>query len=203
VSIRKGQPWGTHGGAPPDTVMVRSDSEARTVVEAARRSGVAVPPLGLLGGDLCRTLGGRGDEARLRSDEALTVPIDLGVIEIDGERQWFVAHLIARRSWWFGRIVAVMNAEYVGSWDVAPRAHPNDGLLDVLDVTMRPPERWQARSRLADGSHVPHPRIRQERAAAVNIGFDRPLPVWLDGRRVGEARALAVGVEPDAVTCVV
>ena len=33
-----------------------------------RRRG-AVPALGLLGGDLCRTLGGRGDEARIRSDE--------------------------------------------------------------------------------------------------------------------------------------
>ena len=32
-----------------------------------------------------------------------------------------------------GRIVAVMNAEFVGPWDVAPRAHPGDGLI-VLRV---------------------------------------------------------------------
>ena len=32
---------------------------------AARRTGEPVPTLGLLGGDLCRTVGGQGDEARL------------------------------------------------------------------------------------------------------------------------------------------
>jgi YegS C-terminal NAD kinase beta sandwich-like domain len=183
--------------------MVRSDAEARAVVEEARRTNRSVPTIGLLGGDLCRTLGGRGDEPRLHSEEALTVPVDLGVVDLGGDRHWFVAHLVARRSWWFGRVVAVMNAEYLGAWDVAPRAHPNDGVLDVLDATMRLAERWHARRRLADGSHVPHPRIRENRTATVSIDFDRSVPVLLDGDRVGEARELRVGVEPDAVTCVV
>ena len=56
---------------PVDGVVVRSDGEARAVVEAARRAGEPVPALGLLGGDLCRTLGGKGDEARLRSADAI------------------------------------------------------------------------------------------------------------------------------------
>ena len=38
-------------------------------------------------------------------------------------------------AWWRGRVVAAMNAEFLGPWDVAPRAHPGDGLLDVLDVS--------------------------------------------------------------------
>ena len=40
-------------------------------LEAARRDRRELPTLGLLGGDLCRTLGGRGDEARLRSRAAV------------------------------------------------------------------------------------------------------------------------------------
>src|SRR4029450_5976164 len=121
----------------------------RERVERGRRAGEPVPPLGLLGGDLCRTLGGRGDEARLRSPEATRLPVDLGAVLLDGRLHWFVAHLIARRGWWSGRIVAAMNAEYLGPWDVAPRSHPNDGRLDTLDGDLPVGERLKARRRLA------------------------------------------------------
>lgn len=202
MTVRRGDPWGTTGALPPDAVVVRSDAEARAVVTEARRSGAAPPPLGLIGGDLYRTLGGAGDERRLHRDDATHVPVDLGAVLVDGRLHWFVAHLVARRSWWRGRIVAAMNAEFLGAWDAAPRAHPNDGLLDVFDVTMPITERLKARPRLRTGSHVPHPEIRVERAAAVQLDLDRPTPVWLDGERIGEARSLSVRIEPDALTCV-
>jgi hypothetical protein len=37
----------------------------------------------------------------------------------------------------------------------------------------------------------------------VQVDFDAPTPVWLDGERVGDARRLSVRVEPDALVCVV
>jgi hypothetical protein len=205
VTIRKGEAWGETGALPAGGVVVRSDAEARAVVTAARRAGEPVPPLGLLGGDLCRTLGGRGDEARLRSDDAVRVPVDLGEVLIDGRRHWFVAHLVARRGWWRGRIVAAMNAEFLGDWDVAPRAHPGDGVLDVLDVGagMSLGDRWRARSRLATGGHLPHPAIAVSRRQAVQIDLDSPTPVWLDGERVADARTLSIRVASDALRCVV
>jgi hypothetical protein len=203
VTIRKGEPWGAPGALPDDGVVVRSDAEARAVVETARRAGQPLPSLGLLGGDLCHTLGGTGDESRLRDGRGTIVSIDLGAVLTDGRLHWFVAHAVARRSWWFGRIVAVMNAEHLGNWDVAPRAHPGDGLLDVFDVTMPVGERIKARSRLRTGSHLPHPDIRTRRSAAVQLELDRPTPVWLDGTRITEARRLSFRLEPDALTCVV
>lgn len=205
MTIRKGAAWGETGGLPAGGVVVRSDAEARAVVTAARRAGDPVPPLGLAGGDLCRTLGGRGDEGRIRSDAGVRLPVDLATVLVDGRQYWFVAHLVARRSWWRGRIVAAMNAEFVGSWDVAPRAHPDDGLLDVLDVSpaMPPLDRLRARGRLPSGSHVPHPAIAVARRPALQVTFDRPTPVWLDGERVGEGRDLSLRVEPDALVCVV
>ena len=205
MTIRKGAAWGETGGLPAGGVVVRSDAEARAVVTAARRAGDPVPPLGLAGGDLCRTLGGRGDEGRIRSDAGVRLPVDLATVLVDGRQYWFVAHLVARRSWWRGRIVAAMNAEFVGSWDVAPRAHPDDGLLDVLDVSpaMPPLDRLRARGRLPSGSHVPHPAIAVARRPALQVTLDRPTPVWLDGERVGEGRDLSLRVEPDALVCVV
>jgi hypothetical protein len=204
VPVRPGEAWGTPGPLPPGGVVVRSDAEARRVVEAAKRAGEALPVLGLVGGDLCRTLGGTGDEARLRGPGATRVEVDLGAVLVDGALHWFVAHLVARRSWWHGRILAVMNAEHLGSWDVAPRSHPGDGLLDTLDATMPLGERLKARSRLRSGTHVPHPAIAQRRVGALQVDLAPPMAVWLDGERVASAaRTLSIRVEPAALTCVV
>jgi diacylglycerol kinase family enzyme len=187
----------------PDGVVVRSDAAAREVIERARRQNAPLPELGLLGGDLCRTVGGRGDEARLRTDTATRLTVDLGSVLLDGRQHWFVAHLIARRSWWRGPIVAAMNAEWLGEWDVAPRAHPNDGLLDVVEADPPLADRWRARRRLPTGAHLPHPDIRLERTRARQFDLARPLDVWLDGERVGSASAISVRVEPDALRVVV
>lgn len=203
MTIERGQPWGVAGTLPETGVVVRSDAEARAVVTAARRANEPVPPLGLLGGDLCRTLGGRGDEARLRSGEAMVFPCDLGSVLLDGRQHWFVAHLVARRSWWRGRVLAAMNAQFVGTWDVAPRAHPNDGRLDLLDVDLPAADRVKAWRRLARGAHVPHPAIVERRVTAWQSNVDPSLRVWLDGEPMGEVRVLSLRVEPDALTVVV
>jgi YegS C-terminal NAD kinase beta sandwich-like domain len=222
VTIRKGEAWGELRAVPEGTVFVRHDAGARRVAESARRADDPIPPLGLAGGDLWRTMGGRQATAnivpvehggfRLRRSpdgveggEVTVAPVDLGSVLIDGRQHWFVAHLVARHSWWHGRVVAAMNAEFIGAWDVAPRGHPNDGRLDVLDVgpglSLR--DRLRAWRRLPSGTHVPHPAIRQERVAAVQVEFDRPTPVWLDGERVGEGRRLSIRLEPDALLCAV
>jgi len=204
MTIRKGEAWGTTGAPlPAHGVVVRSDREARAVVTAARRAGEPIPPLGLLGGDLCRTLGGSGEEARLRSSAATTMPVDLGAVLLDGRLHWFVAHLVARRGWWRGRILVAMNAQFLGHWDVAPRGHPNDGRLDVLDADLPVGQRLLARRRLALGTHVPHPGIHEHHVDALQVDFARPEPVRLDGVEVGSARSLSIRVEPDALVCVV
>jgi hypothetical protein len=205
LTVRKGQGWGKPGPLAEDGIVVHRDADARRVVERARRAGERPPPLGLAGGDLCRTLGGRGDVARLRSGEAAQLPVDLGAVLLDGRLHWFVAHLVARRSWWHGPLLAAMNAEFLGDWDVAPRAHPNDGLLDMVVVAagMTLADRVKARRLLATGGHVPHPAIEQSRRPTFQMEFDRPIGVWLDGERVAAATNLSVRVEPDALVCVV
>lgn len=203
MTIRKGEPWGTPGPLPSHGVVVRSDAEARSVVTAARRANEPIPPLGLLGGDLCRTLGGTGDEARLRSARAIQLPVDLGAVLIDGRLHWFVAHLAAHRSWWRGRVVVAMNAQFLGTWDVAPRGHPNDGRLEVLDADLPFDERLKVRARLKAGSHVPHPGITERHVAALQIDLGQPTPVELDGDDVGWGSSLVLSVEPDALRCVV
>lgn len=203
MTIRKGEPWGAPGALPSDGVLVRTDAQARAAVESARRAGQAPPVLGLLGGDLCRTVGGRGEVDRLRGPDAVTLPVDLGVAVIDGHPHCFVAHAIVRGSWWRGPVTAVMNAQWLGAWDVAPRSHPGDALLDVFQGDPSVDDRLKMRSRLPSGTHVPHPAITESRVDRLVLSLPRPTPVWLDGVRVARAREIVFGLEPDALRCVV
>ena len=195
MTIQKGRPWGEPGGLPADGVLVASDAEARAVVERARRDGGDLPVVGLKGGDLCRTLGGPG-----RLETVFTV--DVGAALIDGRLHWFVAHLVARTRFW-GKAVVAMNAQWLGPWNLAPRGHPNDGVLDFCDATLRFADRLKVRRRLPSGTHLPHPGITARRATAQQFEFERPLPVELDGQPAGMARTLSVRVEPDALKVVV
>lgn len=202
MPIERGADWGTPGALPPEGVVVDSDAAARAAVEAARRANESLPVLGLLGGDLCRTLGGRGDERRLHTDEAVRFAVDVGSVLIDGRLHWFVAHLVARRRAWRGELLVAMNAEWCGPLCLGPRAHPGDGLLDVTRGRLPLGDRLRARRRARSGAHLPHPGLRTERVSALQTELDAPLDVWLDGERVGAARRLSIRVEPAALDVV-
>lgn len=202
MTIRKGEAWGWPAPLPDDGVVVRSDDEARSVLEEARREGRPYPVLGLVGGDLARTLASPRDERRLRSEQAMTFPIDLGQVLVDGRLHLFVAHVVARSPLW-RRAVVAMNAQWVGEWNLGPKAHPNDGVLDTFDARLPLGDLPKVRRRLPTGSHLPHPGIKGRRAAAVQFELERPLSVWVDGEVRDRGRALSLRVEPDALRVVV
>ena len=199
MTVRRGEDWGRRAARPADVVEVADDAAGAALVDAARQEGRPAPVLGLRGGDLRRTLGGAPVDHL--ADEVGEYPVDVGLVVLDGVERAFLAHLVARRSWWRGELVAAMNAEHLGAWDVAPRGHPNDGRLDVLHVVdLSVGDRWKAWRRLPTGTHVPHPGIALRPAAAVDLALRRPLTVWLDGRRAGTTDHLVIRVEPDALT---
>lgn len=190
MTIRKGEPWGDSVERRSDLIVASSDRQLAAL--AGERTD---RPLGVSSGDLFRTVGAPGQRP-----EMVRLPIDLLRVEADGVTLSAVAHVVARRSWWRGGILAVMNVDHLGEWNVAPRAHPNDGRFDVIDVdrSMTIRERLQARGRLVQGTHVPHPRISTRTATEATWVFDRPRRLWLDGERVGSVLRLSVAIEPDA-----
>ncbi len=128
-------------------------------------------------------------------------PIDVLHVTADGRELLAVAHVVARgHSWWTGGILAVMNVDHLGHWDVAPRAHPNDGRADAVtvDAAMGRRARWQAWRRLPTGTHLPHPAITAERMTTASWTFDPPRRLWLDGVARGTVRSLEVALAPDA-----
>jgi hypothetical protein len=202
MTIRKGEPWGDPAVCPTDLRVVPTDRDVRDWVIWHRTRGQPIRDLGVAGGDLARTCGGGGSvqpcAARVSVD-AIRVTLD------DGEPTWGVAHVVARRGWLVDELVMVMNAQFYGPYDVAPRSHPNDGKFEVVrvDPAMGRRERLQARQRARTGTHLPHRHLSARSVAEIDLHFDRPMVIWVDGVRCGQARRLRVSAEPDAFTAYV
>jgi hypothetical protein len=190
VTVRKGAEWGEQVARPGGLVVAASDAELAVLI-----TDRPAAPLAVAGGDLRRTLG-----AGVEGSTMHLVALDVLRVVADEVEMCAVAHVVARRSWWRGRIVGVFNCEHLGRWDVAPRGHPNDGLAEVFDVdaTMTLRQRLQAWRRLPSGTHVPHPAIGVSRSRAASWEFAAPLTLYVDGVRRGEVSRLAVAVEADA-----
>ncbi len=200
MTIRKGEDWGSDVIRP--TGLRRCDSDESLASALTDTNHLEPPALGLTGGDLHRTIGSPPER---EGDLMRRLPIDLLHVVADGVAHVAVAHAVVRPrlirgSWWRGRLLAVMNADHIGILNVAPRAHPNDGRFDVVEVapTMSLRDRIKARRRLPNGSHVPHPHITVRTGDYETWVFRHPNQLWIDGIRRGSVHELSVRIEPDA-----
>ncbi len=184
---------------------VYTDFQARQIVESAKRSEQEIPVLELLGGDLAKTLGGgRG----VPSGKNLVC--DLGSVLIDGQLYWFISHLLAGKfrfrkdkTRWRGDFFLAMNSAWLGSLNLATRAHPGDGKLDILSGKLKFAEGREFARRAKSGTHLPNANLSYKQAAAVTHSFQNPRPVYLDGVFVDNAENLAVRIEPQALNAII
>lgn len=193
MTIRKGEAWGAEVDRPPELRVARTDAELASWVRVDPAGAYAVS-----GGDLHRTVG----TPRRAGPTVHRLPLDVLDVVTDAGRHLAVAHVVVRRphgwGWWRGSLVAVCNVDHVGRWNVAPRAHPNDGRLDVVEVdaAMGVRDRWEARRRLPTGSHVPHPAIAVR--AVTGWTWEGSAHVWVDGVDTGPATEVTVRILADA-----
>lgn len=202
-----GREWlsqcGKRGRLPEDGLVVASDGELSELLQRHREDRTQIPPVALTGGDLWRTLGGPSSVGRWKTNNARHLQIDLGAALVDGRFHWFCAHLVVRTSWLYGKIFVAANAAYLGSWNIAPRAHPGDGLLDVLESDLILKQRIGALRRLKSGTHVPHPDISYRRVKAEQVEFLKEMAVYVDGKPIGKARRLSIRSEPESLLLVI
>ena len=76
MTVERGVAWGAPGPLPEGSVVVEGDAEVGELLEARRRAHEDLPTVGLAGGDLCRTLGGRGDRRRLEAGDVTLATVD-------------------------------------------------------------------------------------------------------------------------------
>ncbi|CAB5120950.1 unannotated protein [freshwater metagenome] len=203
MTIRRGSDWGRLGTPPEDLPSARSDREI------GEHLGNGLNTIRLCGGDMFATLGGSTSESPTPS---LELPIDVMQISFkhsrDSELKIRVAssHCVlrainARGGWFRGSSVAVMNAQYLGKWDVAPRGHPNDGRVEVLEVDARMSvrQRMIARLRMKTGTHLPHPDISVKSVSEFTWSGSA-LTMWIDGAKIGVVQFVEIQVMKDFAT---
>lgn len=185
--IEKGREWGEPVELRGDEPTAHDDAELTRLLTEHPGGRVL-----LAGGDLHRSLGGQAPP------EPWELPIDVLEVDADGVRHVAVAHVVARRPLWAGEFVVAMGGTHLGEWNLGPKAHPNDGLVDVTFGRLGPADRLKARRRAPSGSHLPHPGLRLERRRTWSHAFARPVPLRVDGVPVGRVRNLRITVHPDA-----
>lgn len=209
MTIRKGEAWGEPWRGDDDVVTAADDRELALMAHRMHR-GEERSLLSVRSGDLLATIG--LDEPR-PIDQRWRFSVDLGLLaagrpDEDDDRgeapvEPFVAHLVARRALWRGSAAVVMNTPLLGPYRLGPKAHPNDGLLDVTVGSLDWRQRFEAARRARTGTHLPHPDLRTVRRPEWEHNFDRPTPIELDGHRVGSRRMVRVSIVPDAFELVI
>lgn len=198
--IERGQSWGDVTVTPPGLTVVADDAALGDLLTST--DPVDRPPLAVAAGDLHRTLG--APTVPVVGERCRKLPVDVMRCELDDGARLVVAHVVVRRpgrlGWWRGPVLAVCNAQFHRRWDVAPRGHPNDGRVDVLEAAAAMPvrQRLLAERRLRTGTHLPHPDLRATRVGHIDRTIGRGQVVHLDGVAVRGVGMLRIEVVPDA-----
>jgi len=198
MTIRKGEGWGERIPTPTSIRHAHSDADLSNCSSTDFVS--------LTGGDIHRTLG----SPRPIQDEAECTLLHIDALQIrvmssDGSEQ----HVIAASRVEIGsflspirrrRFVCVSNGGIVNGRNLAPRAHPNDGRLDVMTIeaSMTFRHRLTARKKAVTGTHLPHPRIsvRQD-VAFTSQKTSRGERLSIDGVAVKHWSEVSISILPD------
>ena len=199
MTIRKGEEWGTRIIAPVHLELLSNDAQL------ARLDPLRIGSL--LGGDIHHTLGAPapvkpGNECTQLEIDALQVIITTSLdeqTEVLASSRVEVGQLrpsIFKRQ----RYMCVTNGGVIDGRNLAPRAHPNDGFLDCVEISKEMPfrDRLAAMKRAISGTHIPHPHIQVSRAESFScLREDRGLELFIDGQGVSDWLAVTVNVLPD------
>jgi hypothetical protein len=198
MTIRKGEQWGSRISTPSRIRHVSSDAE---IAQCSPEDFIAVG-----GGDIYTTLGSPAFVSD--SDECTLLPMDALQVEIllsdASEKSCTAASCIEVGSLVSplksGRYICVTNGGIVSGRNLAPRAHPNDGRLDIMQIaeTMSFRDRLTARKKALTGTHVPHPSIshRQDETFSAKRSGERE-KLRVDGVSVANWIEVSVSIVPD------
>lgn len=197
MTIQKGQPWGHTYEVPLITRDVDSDWQ----LARGTQSDIHI----LTAGDMYTALG--KPAAMQIGDSRTLVHIDAMECTITNETTTFslLASATIEIGQWVGlgrarRYVVVTNGGLLDGRNIAPRAHPNDGSVDVmsLDSSMPMRERRSSRKRALTGAHVPHPSITISRGDS--LVFSREYTrerLVIDRQKITSWNSIEIKVHPD------
>ena len=192
--IRRGEEWGSSTTRTESDVVVKGDI-AFALCSPEHRLIVS-------GGDIARTL---GDPPPPDIGASCTeVPIDALRITITLRNGNTITQIASSHvmigNWFRGRLICVTNGGFIGRKNVSPRAHPNDGFLDVMSLlpSMGLQQRYRARQKSILGTHISHPLVETSRARTIEFSaLFRSETLRIDGRRIRVWSSIHIEIVPD------
>ncbi len=192
MTIEKGAQWGTRVVAPSIIETSASDQAVALV------SGSS--PQCITGGELWKCLG--EPELVTPGQWCHKVEIDALVCVVTTPKSVMecrAASHIQIGTWLgVGRFIVLSNSGFLGCRRIAPRAHPNDGVVDVIEFCagMSWRQRLLSRKRSLHGIHIPHPAILTSRVADGRFNrLRRRERLVIDGRRIKDWDSIVLTVE--------
>ena len=176
MTISKHGSYGTPVSRPPTLNVLQSDLE----IAQHYVSGHTATPCTVTNGSIALSLG-ISSEMNFRdsvSNQQMTL-VDIDLLQIDfrtrppstansstSSRIGVAGTIAIQHRTPLSTCLILSNSGILRSRDVLPRAHPNDGFVDVLEVDPKISIRQRAIawSRSATGSHLPHPNFRVSRS---------------------------------------
>ena len=197
MTIQKGQPWGTSIVVPMETRDVDSDWQL------AR--GTPHDLHVLSGGNIFTSL---GEPHSVEVDDIRTmVHIDALECTISTDVSTYVvlASANVEIGYWVRwgrsrRYVVITNGGILNGRNIAPRAHPNDAVVDMMTLSASMPlrARCASRQRARSGNHLPHPDITVERGETFSISRGQKNErLRIDGDLVASWSSVCIKVVPD------
>ena len=205
MTIRKGQDWGEQVDAPADLLVFADDPSANAYLNEVFVNGNMASPIAVLKSNLARTLGLSGatiNETNMLHTKFDLVEVDYVLVSAVTEKIHFLGSAIIRNYWLRGPITGVFNSSFIGSWDCAPKAHPNDSKLDVvsIDKSIKIRKRLTAKRQVKLGYHLPHPKISYKQAESFKVDLEEPARLFVDAMDLGMVKHCDFRVISDAVS---
>lgn len=201
MTIKKNTEWGQEVAQCPPYQCVRSDYEMGTHL-SNQTANVFV----LKGGSLFETLGrpsapAVGGFAHCLPCDTITVSlVARGTqIELTAVSDIAIRSTWLRGGWLRGPVLVVTNTGIRRGRQIASRAHPNDGHLDVVSVaSMNIRQRVIGWSKSKTGNHVPHPKIAISRTTHLDLTVSPKQLLVIDGRRHNHVSRVTLTIASDS-----
>lgn len=170
MTISRLSPYGTSVVRPQHLGVLRSDREIASDFQKGDHHACNT----VIQGSIAQSLGITSNDSSINTRALVThVLIDLLHVEFattdtqDIPTSILVAgSIVLQHHTLLKTHLIISNSGIVRGRDVLPRAHPNDGYVDVLkiDEAITTRQRLSAWNRAKTGSHLPHPQLRASRS---------------------------------------
>ncbi len=201
MTIKKNHEWGVEIDLCPPFIKVRSDHEIGLHLDSKTCDCFVLD-----GGSLFESLG--NPQAPPAIGPARSLPFDVITVVVTQKNfehtvtavnDIFIRNKWRHGGWLKGPLFVVTNTGIRQGRQIATRAHPNDGHLDVISIaTMNVRQRLLGWSKAKLGNHIPHPKVQVSRATHLVVPVDATQTVVIDKCRYDHVTRISLTIVPDA-----